>query len=67
MATKKVVALATRVTSEEAAQIDGLPYGRRADNLRVLVRFALDHIEHVQPWLDANDGRPIEDEVVTVL
>lgn len=57
-----VVAVATRLRQDEAAEIDALAFGvNRADKLRVLIRFGLSHPKSVQKWLDATDGQPVDD------
>ncbi len=61
MASKVIVAVATRVTAQEAEAVDAFPWGKRADNLRVLLRYALAHPAEVAESFEATNGQPVPD------
>lgn len=57
-----IAAVATRVRQDEADAIDALAFGaNRAENLRVLIRYSLEHLDEVGLWLAATDGTPVDD------
>lgn len=59
MGAPQIVAVATRITAGEVAVLDAFEHGaNRAERARVLLRFALEHLDDVRGWYAATDGQP---------